>query len=56
VRLGTILDELEAQGNILTIAAAGLRLLMLSGSRRNEILTLRWKEVDLSTTGSDYAT
>ena len=30
VRLGTVLDELEAKGNISTTAAAGLRLLMLT--------------------------
>ena len=47
VRLGTVLDELEAKGKISTTAAAGLRLLMLTGCRRNEILTLRWEEVDL---------
>lgn len=56
MRLGTILDELEALGNISTTAAAGLRLLMLTGSWRNEILTLRWKEVNVSTTRSGYAT
>ena len=47
VRLGTVLDELEAKGKISTSAAAGLRLLMLTGCRRNEILTLRWEDVDL---------
>ena len=47
VRLGTVLDELEAKGKIATTAAAGLRLLMLTGCRRNEILTLRWEDVDL---------
>ena len=47
VRLGTVLDELEANGKISTTAAAGLRLLMLTGCRRNEILTLRWEDVDL---------
>ena len=47
VRLGTVLDELQAKGKISTSAAAGLRLLMLTGCRRNEILTLRWEDVDL---------
>ena len=47
VRLGTVLDELEAKGKISATAAAGLRLLMLTGCRRNEILTLRWEDVDL---------
>ena len=46
-RLGAVLDELEATGKISTSAAAGLRLLMLTGCRRNEILTLRWEDVDL---------
>ena len=30
-----------------TAAVAGLRLLMLTGCRRNEFLTLRWEDVDL---------
>ena len=47
LRLGTVLDGLEREGNISTTAAAGLRLLMLTGCRRNEILTLRWEDVDL---------
>ena len=47
VRLGRVLDELEAKGKISTSAAAGLRLLMLTGCRRNEILTLHWEDVDL---------
>ena len=34
-------------GKISTTAAAGLRLLMLTGCRRNEILMLRWEDVDL---------
>ena len=47
LRLGSVLDELQAKGKISTTAAAGLRLLMLTGCRRNEILTLRWEDVDL---------
>ena len=46
-RLGSVLNELEANGKISRIAAAALRLLMLTGCRRNEILTLRWQDVDL---------
>ncbi len=46
-RLGSILDELEATGRISPHAAAALRLLMLTGCRRNEILTLRWEDVRL---------
>ena len=47
VRLGAVLDELETEGKISTTAAAELWLLMLTGCRRNEILTLRWEDVDL---------
>ena len=46
-RLGRVLSELEAEGDILPRAAAALRLLMLTGCRCNEILKLRWDEVDL---------
>ena len=45
-RLGRALDEMEANGEIAVHAAAALRLLMLTGCRRNEILTLRWDAVD----------
>ena len=53
-RLGRALDEVEAEAGegrgrrLGASAAAALRLLMLTGCRRNEILTLRWKEVDLA--------
>ncbi len=46
-RLGRTLDELEATGRLSPHAAAALRLLMLTGCRRNEILTLRWEDVRL---------
>ena len=46
-RLGNALDELEATGRLSPHAAAAIRLLMLTGCRRNEILTLRWEEVHL---------
>ena len=46
-RLGQTLDEFEATGRISPHAAAALRLLMLTGCRRNEILTLRWEDVRL---------
>ena len=45
-RLGRALDDMEANGEIAVHAAAALRLLMLTGCRRNEILTLRWDAVD----------
>ena len=46
-RLGRVLDEMEAEGRLSPYAAAALRLLMLTGCRRNEILTLRWEDVRL---------
>ena len=46
-RLGRVLDEAEASGAISVHAAAAIRLLMLTGCRKNEILTLRWRDVDL---------
>ena len=48
-RLGRVLDEMEAEGRVSPHAAAALRLLMLTGCRRNEILTLRWEDVHLQT-------
>ena len=48
-RLGGVLDEMEAEGRLSPHAAAALRLLMLTGCRRNEILTLRWEDVHLQT-------
>ena len=46
-RLGAVLRELETARRISKSAAAALRLLMLTGCRRNEVLTLRWEHVDL---------
>ena len=46
-RLGRVLSEAEARGEVPSYAAAALRLLMFTGCRRNEILRLRWDEVDL---------
>ena len=46
-RLGRVLNELEAECRVSVHAAAALRLLMLTGCRRNEIVTLRWADVDL---------
>ena len=45
-RLGRVLDEAEDTGAIQTMAAA-IRLLMLTGCRKGEILALRWTDVDL---------
>ena len=47
-RLGRILKDGEANGWISEAAVAALRLLMLTGCRRDEILTLRWDDVDRS--------
>ncbi|MDE0101371.1 MAG: tyrosine-type recombinase/integrase [Bryobacterales bacterium] len=46
-RLGKVLSELEAEGKVSASGIAAFRLLMLTGCRRNEILTLRWEDVDL---------
>ena len=46
-RLGRVLDEMEAAGEASVHAIAAVRLLMLTGCRRNEVMTLRWEDVDL---------
>ena len=46
-RLGTVLDEVEARGGASAPAVAAIRLLMLTGCRKSEILTLRWEDVAL---------
>ena len=45
-RLGRALDVMEAKGEIRPAAAAAIRLLVLTGCRRNEILDLHWDDVD----------
>ena len=47
-RLGEVLTEMEADGSLPVYPAAAVRLLMLTGCRRNEIVALRWKHVDLA--------
>lgn len=47
-RLGRVLDEAEAEGTAWPPAIAAIRLLILTGCRRNEILSLRWDDVDRS--------
>ena len=44
--VGRVLKEAEANGSLSPSAAAALRLLMLTGCRRNEIVHLRWDDVD----------
>ena len=46
-RLGRVLDESEESGGATPEAIAAIRLLILTGCRRGEILGLRWEEVDL---------
>ena len=44
--LGRALSESEADGTVWPPAIAAIRLLMLTGCRHSEILTLRWDDVD----------
>ncbi len=46
-KLGQVLGEIERGGSEPSIAVAAIRLLLFTGCRRSEVLTLRWDEVDL---------
>ena len=46
-RLGRVLDEAVDSASASPIAVAAIRLLMLTGCRKSEILTLRWTDIDL---------
>ena len=46
-RLGRVLDEAVDSGAAPLTAVTAIRLLMLTGCRKSEILTLRWTDVDL---------
>ena len=45
-RLGEVLNAAEVRGEVSSCVADAVRMLMLTGCRRNEILALRWEEVD----------
>jgi integrase len=46
-RLGRVLDEAETCKGVSTHAIAAIRLLLLTGCRKGEVLALRWADVDL---------
>ncbi len=46
-KLGSVLDHLEADGSESPYVIAAIRLLLLTGARLSEILTLEWRFVDL---------
>ena len=46
-RLGRVLDDEEENGGSRMYAAMAIRLLLLTGCRKNEVLDLRWNHVDL---------
>ena len=47
LRLGRVMEQAVEMGEASPAAIAALRLLMLTGCRTNEILRLRWSDVDL---------
>ena len=47
-RLGTVLDRAVADGGVSVQAVAAIRLLLLTGCRKSEVLSLRWQDVDLA--------
>ena len=46
-RLGRVLDDTVDSGAAPLTAVTAIRLLMLTGCRKSEVLTLRWADVDL---------
>jgi integrase len=48
-RVGEVLREMEMEGLELPSAIAAVMLLILTGCRLNEIMTLKWSYVDLGT-------
>ena len=47
-RLGQELDEVEAGGGAMAHAAVAIRLLLLTGCRKGEVLKLCWDDIDLA--------
>ena len=47
-RLGRVLDEAETCKGVSVHAVAAMRLLLLTGCRKGEILNLRWDQVDMA--------
>ena len=45
-RLGEVLDQADASGLAGPSAVAAIKLLIVTGRRRNEILTLKWSDID----------
>ena len=45
-RLGRVLFEAESEGPLMASAVAAIRLLLFTGCRKNEILMLRWDDID----------
>ena len=45
-RLGRVLREAETEGGFLPSGIAAIRLLLLTGDRKSEIVTLRWDDID----------
>ena len=41
------MNEMEVSGSVTIYEAAAIRLLMLTGCRKNEIVKLKWKDVDI---------
>lgn len=46
-RLGSVLREIETEGREMPSAILAIRLLLYTGCRLNEIMTLKWEYVDL---------
>ena len=47
-RIGEVLREMECEGIELTSAILAARLLILTGCRLNEVMSLKWEHVDLA--------